>query len=289
MPPTECGRFAPSPTGDLHLGGARTALLAWLSTRSKNGSFLIRIEDLDRPRVIAGAEARILDDLRWLGLDWDGPVVRQSERIDLYESALARLDTFACWCSRADLAASAPHGDEGPRYPGTCRERAPLAKPASRRVRVDPGAIAWIDLVHGERRDDPSQQVGDFVVRRADGVFTYQLAVVVDDAAQGVTEVLRGDDLLSSTARQIHLYRALNLAVPQFAHVPLLLGPDGQRLSKRHGSIAVRSLGDPRVVVGKLASTLGFSSEPAWPKDLLADFSLEKLPRTPTLIDPQSF
>jgi glutamyl-tRNA synthetase len=289
MTSPECGRFAPSPTGELHLGGARTALVAWLSARSKRGNFLVRMEDLDRPRVIPGAEQRILDDLRWLGLDWDGPVVRQSERIDLYERALSQLDTFACWCSRADLAASAPHGDEGPRYPGTCRGRAPAAKPASRRVRVEPGAIDWIDLVHGPRRDHPSQQVGDFVVRRADGVFTYQLAVIVDDAAQGVTEVVRGDDLLSSTARQIHLYRALGLAVPKFAHVPLLLGPDGQRLSKRHGSIAVRALGDPRAIIGKLAGTLGFSSAPAWPGDLLAQFSLEKLPREPTKIDPKNF
>jgi glutamyl-tRNA synthetase len=273
------GRFAPSPSGDLHLGGARTALVAWLAARSAGGTFLVRMEDLDRPRVVRGAEERILEDLHSLGLDWDGPVVRQSERIELYENALSKLDTFPCWCSRADLAASAPHGDEGPRYPGTCRDRAPLPKPASRRVRVEPGVLDWIDLVRGEQHDDPSQQVGDFVVRRADGVFTYQLAVVVDDAAQGVTEVVRGDDLMSSTARQIHLYRALGAPVPQFAHVPLILGHDGQRLSKRHGSIAVREAKD---VIRRLAASLGLEGET--PRELLEQFSFEKLPRTPTVI-----
>src|SRR3954470_12393694 len=130
------GRFAPSPTGDLHLGGARTALAAWLAARAAGGEFLVRIEDLDRPRVVAGAEEKILEDLRWLGLDWDGEPARQSERLDLYEAALAKLDTFRCWCSRAELAASAPHGDEGPRYPGTCRDRREGPRPPSLRVRV---------------------------------------------------------------------------------------------------------------------------------------------------------
>ena len=285
------GRFAPSPTGDLHLGTARTALVAWLQARSAGGSFVVRVEDLDGPRVVPGAEQRILEDLRWLQLDWDGEVVRQSERLPRYEGAaaqlLARGLAFPCFCSRAELqrAASAPHeGEEGPRYPGTCRalsaeevaERSRARKP-SLRLRVEPGEIQWTDGVRGAQRDDPSRQVGDFVIRRADGIFAYQLAVVVDDAAQQVTDVVRADDLLSSTARQIYLYRALGLAEPRFAHVPLMLGPDGQRLSKRHGDIAVRALGlPPRAVVGRLASSLGLCTPDAQPSpaELIDGFRL---------------
>jgi glutamyl-tRNA synthetase len=210
-------------------------------------------------------------------------VVRQSERIHLYEAALARLDTFPCWCSRAELVASAPHGDDGPRYPGTCRGRTEGPRRPSLRVRVDDEEVVWRDRLHGERRDRPSQQVGDFVVRRADGIFAYQLAVVVDDVAQGVTEVVRGDDLLSSTARQILLYRALGAAPPSWAHVPLILGSDGQRLSKRHGAIAVReSQLSPPALVGRLAATLNLCApgDEVWPRQLLDVFDWDKLPRT---------
>ena len=274
------GRFAPSPTGDLHLGGARTALVAWLAARAAGGEFLVRMEDLDRPRAVKGAEERILEDLRWLGLDWDGEVVRQSERVGLYEAALARLDTFRCWCSRAELVASAPHGEEGPRYPGTCRERREGPKKPSLRLRVADEEVRWQDRLHGEQCDNPSHQVGDFVVRRADGIFAYQLAVVVDDIAQGVTEVVRGDDLMTSTARQLLLYRALGAPPPRWAHVPLLLGPDGQRLSKRHGSIAVRESGlSPAALVGKLEATLGLSGEgqEVMPRDLIAELDWGKI------------
>jgi glutamyl-tRNA synthetase len=290
MPGLYRGRFAPSPTGDLHLGTARTALVAWLAARAAGGEFLVRVEDLDTPRVVPGAEERLLEDLRWLGLDWDGEVVRQSERIHLYEAALARLDTFPCTCSRADVqrAASAPHaGEEGPRYLGTCRDPAALRpRTPAVRVRVQPGDIEWLDLIHGAQCDDPSQQVGDFVVRRADGMFAYQLAVVVDDAAQGITDVVRGDDLLSSTARQIHLYRALGQAAPRFAHVPLVLGPDGQRLSKRHGSISVRQFDAPERVVGQLAATLGLCApeDSLTPRQLIARFDLTQIPRTPATL-----
>jgi glutamyl-tRNA synthetase len=255
------GRFAPSPTGDLHLGAARTALLGWLAARKAGGEFLVRMEDLDRPRVVPGAEARILEDLEWLGIDWDGEVVRQSERVHLYEAALARLPTFRCWCSRKELVASAPHGpsDDGPRYPGTCRDRTSGPRPPSLRMRVRDEDVRWHDQVRGGQCDNPSHQVGDFVVRRADGIFAYQLAVVVDDVAQGITEVVRGDDLMASTARQILLYRTLGAATPRFAHVPLVLGPDGERLSKRHGSISVRESGQSAAELKKqlLASVDG--------------------------------
>jgi glutamyl-tRNA synthetase len=309
------GRFAPSPTGDLHLGGARTALCAWLSARAAGGRVLLRVEDLDRPRVQPGAEARIAEDLGWLGLDWDeapdggGPFApyRQSERLTQYREALARLRTdgraFPCFCSRAEVAraAQAPHGpaDDGPRYPGTCREldsaqiaeRSRTRRP-SLRLRVEPGLIRWDDGVHGPQQEDPSLTVGDFVLMRSDQIPAYQLAVVVDDAAMQVTEVVRGDDLLGSTARQILLYHALGLAPPRFAHVPLVLGPDGTRLSKRHGAIALRALAERGLcaarATGLLASTLGLCPADAelTPQDLIANFSLRALPRQPTTLDP---
>jgi glutamyl-tRNA synthetase len=305
------GRFAPSPTGDLHLGGARTALVAWLCARAAGGAFILRVEDLDRPRTIAGAEARILADLAWLGLDWDegpdrgGPHApyRQSQRLDRFESAIQQLLrqrlAFACFCSRAEVAraAQAPHGpgDDGPRYPGTCRllsdadvaERTRARRPAIR-LRVDPELVTFSDGVHGEQRQDVSATVGDFVIRRADGVAAYQLAVVVDDAAMAIDHVVRGDDLLGSTARQLLLYRALGLVPPAFAHVPLVLGPDGARLSKRHGAIGVRALSDPTRVIGFLAHTLGLAEPDAClhPRELIAGFDLGRLRKTATIVDP---
>jgi glutamyl-tRNA synthetase len=303
------GRFAPSPSGDLHLGGARTALAAWLAARAGGGRFVLRVEDLDGPRVKAGAEARILDDLRWLGLDWDeGPDVsgrfapyRQSERVRQFDAAVEQLlaeeRAFPCFCSRAEVAraSAAPHGpgDDGPRYPGTCRAlgRAEVAARArtrapSVRLRVEPERVTFTDGVFGPQEEDVAARVGDFVLRRADGVAAYQLAVVVDDAAMEITDVVRGDDLLGSTARQLLLYRALGLAPPRFAHVPLVLGPNGARLSKRHGAIGVRR-GAPEAVLGRLAATLGLlpDGEPARPQDLVARFRLDALPRAPTVLD----
>jgi glutamyl-tRNA synthetase len=303
------GRFAPSPTGELHLGNARTALLAWLQVRAAGGVLVMRVEDLDPGRVRPGLMEAQWADLRWLGLDWDegpdmggalGPYI-QSQRAPLYDAALQRLEAagqlFACRCSRKDIAAasSAPHGpdDEGPRYPGACREtpvETLAGRPTALRFRAPPGPVVFEDLLYGVTTFHPAEETGDFVVRRKDGVAAYQLAVVVDDAAMRITHVLRGADLLPSTARQLVLYRALDLEPPAWLHVPLLLGPDGERLSKRHGSVTLREAREagatPEQVVGWLASTCGLAEpgEHCSPRDLIGRFSPERLPREPTLI-----
>ena len=248
------GRFAPSPTGDLHVGNLRTALLAWLFARSQGARFKMRVEDLDAGRVRPGLEARQLADLRAIGIDWDGPVVRQSERQELYAGALARLDSggllYRCWCTRAEIrdAASAAHGPlpEGA-YPGTCREltttqvaeREASGRPPAWRVRADAAAVTFTDRIRGPF----TGVVDDFVVQRNDGAYAYNLAVVVDDGAQEIGEVVRGADLLDSTPRQLWLGERLELAAggwePSYAHVPLMLDPDGARLAKRHGAVTL--------------------------------------------------
>lgn len=249
-PASADGRFAPSPTGALHLGNLRTALLAWLLARAAGARFLVRIEDLDRGRVRDELVGLQLADLAALGLDWDGPVVRQSERTALYEEALARLRAdgllYPCWCTRAEVrqAASAPHEDlpEGA-YPGTCRtltgvrraERARHGRPPALRVRADAARIALDDRVGGRL----VRVVDDFVVRRGDGAFAYNLAVVVDDAEQRIGEIVRGADLLDTTPRQRWLQERLGLPVPAYAHVPLMVGDDGARLAKRHGAVTL--------------------------------------------------
>jgi glutamyl-tRNA synthetase len=309
------GRFAPSPTGALHLGNARTALLAWLHARAAGGAFVMRVEDLDFGRVRPGIMQTQLDELRWLGLDWDeGPDVDgphapyvQSERGALYDDALRRLAErgllFECTCSRRDIAAaaSAPHaGEEGPRYPGMCRER--LVDPTvasllahgraqvALRMRVEPGEACFADLLMGRCCYDPSAETGDFVVRRKDGAAAYQLAVVVDDDAMRITHVVRGGDLLSSTARQILLYRALGIPEPRFLHVPLMLGEDGERLAKRHGSVSLADLRArgvaPARVTGWLAATCGLAAEgeEVSAHDLVPRFSAGALPRDATVI-----
>lgn len=289
----QCGRFAPSPTGELHLGNARTALLAWLWARSEQGRFLLRIEDLDAPRVRPGLAHQQMEELRWLGLDWDEEPVFQSQRTELYQRALARLgdQVYECFCSRAEIAAaaSAPHGDEGPRYPGTCAhltaaqraERRKLREP-SLRLRVPPGPVSFVDEIQAAQSFDVQAEIGDFVLRRADGVFAYQLAVVVDDAGQGVTQVLRGADLLPSTARQILLYRLLGLPEPRWAHAPLVLSQTGERLSKRDRAASLSALrlsaADPRRIVGDLGRSAGlFAAECSTPRDLLSGFSLKRV------------
>lgn len=313
--PAVRGRFAPSPTGALHVGNARTALLAWLHARAAGGAFVMRVEDLDFGRVRPGIMETQLGELRWLGLDWDeGPDVGgphapyvQSQRTDAYDAALRVLATrgllFACSCSRKDIAAaaSAPHaGEEGPRYLGICREHAVAASVASPmehgrslvalRVRVEPGEVCFDDLLQGRCCFRPAEETGDFVVRRKDGAPAYQLAVVVDDVAMGITHVVRGGDLLSSTARQLLLFRALGPPEPRYLHVPLMLGDDGERLAKRHGAVSLGELRargvSPERVVGWLAATCGLvgENEAVSARDLIPRFAVDRLPREPTTV-----
>ena len=269
------GRFAPSPTGTLHLGNLRTALLAWLFARAAGARFVVRIEDLDTGRVREEFVREQVGDLASLDIDWDGPVVRQSERLERYEDALATLRArdlvYECWCTRAEIreAASAPHGllPEGA-YPGTCRsltaaetsERRASGRPPALRVRADGASERFTDRLAGTL----SGVVDDFVVRRNDGAFAYNLAVVVDDSAQGLGEVVRGTDLADSTPRQIWLQRRLGLPTPAYAHVPLMLGDDGARLAKRHGAVTLAdraALGEtPEVVRSALCASAGLAA-----------------------------
>jgi len=294
------GRFAPSPTGVLHVGNLRTALLAWLFARSQGARFLMRVEDLDAQRVKPGYEEQQLDDLAAIGIDWDGPVVRQSERLDLYADALARLDNdgrlYPCFCTRAEIreAASAAHGPlpEGA-YPGTCREltsteraeREASGRPPALRVEANNERVTFTDRVVGEQ----TGLVDDFVVRRGDGTPAYNLAVVVDDALQGVHEVVRGDDLVDSTPRQLLLARLLDLPEPRHAHVPLVVGPDGARLAKRHGAVTLAdraALGEsPNDVVAWMASSVGLAEpgEKITAAELVERFDPARLPGEPTV------
>lgn len=311
------GRFAPSPTGALHLGSARTLLAAWLSARQQRGRFVWRVEDLDGPRTVPGAVEQAIDDARWLGLDWDeGPDVSgphapyaQSERAALYDAALHRLadagHAFPCRRSRKDLQtlASAPHGPaagalpgtEGvPPYPKAWRPAQTLPpgwlRPdldAAVRFLVPDGTVGFDDRVQGHLEEDTASAVGDFVLKRRDGAFAYQLAVVVDDLAMGVTEVVRGVDLLDSTGRQIRLIRALGGDVPAYAHVGLVVNENGEKLSKRDGSLALAALRERGVsaeaVVGWLAHSLGLSEtpEPVAAHALVEAFDWKRVPAGP--------
>ncbi len=276
------GRFAPTPSGRMHLGNLYCALLAWLSARSQKGGFILRIEDLDTGRCHFEPNiAAVFDDLRWLGIDWDAgedPASFQSKRSAIYEEQMEILRRAAliypCYCSRAELhAASAPHAEDGtPIYEGKCY-RAHLAgdpPPAGRRpayrIHVPDEEIAFTDLVMGDYRENLAAGCGDFILRRSDGVFAYQLAVVVDDALSGVTEVVRGCDLLSSTPRQIWLHRLLGFPEPTYAHLPLLVGADGHRLAKRLGDLdagMLRELSTAPALIGKLAHVLGIIDRPS--------------------------
>jgi glutamyl-tRNA synthetase len=260
----------------LHLGGAWTALASWVvARREPGGVHVLRVEDLDPPRVVAGAEARIEEDLRWLGLDWDGAPVRQSERAARHEAAIAALSAkglvYPCDCSRAEIArvASAPHPGEETVYPGLCRDRdpaRPMKRQPSLRVRVPDVTVTYDDGAVGHVEQNLAREVGDFVLRRGDGVFAYQLAVVVDDLDARITDVVRGADLVSSTPRQIWLARTLGGTPPRYTHVPLVVAPDGSRLEKRTRGIGVRELRDAGIaaerIVGELAHGLGLAPTP---------------------------
>ena len=295
------GRFAPSPSGRMHLGNVFSAMLAWLSAKSKDGQIVLRVEDLDPARSKPAFVEAILDDLKWLGLGWDERAEDQSRRGDAYEAALERLQQmgllYPCYCSRDQLhaasalqAASAPHASDGRIiYAGTCRnltaeERALRPPTRCLRVRVPDGTVAFTDGLQGPQALSLQREWGDFIVRRADGVAAYQLAVVVDDAACGVTEVVRGRDLLSSTPVQLWLYRALGLTPPSFVHVPMLLSVDGRRLSKRDRDLdlgQLRKAWPPEKVIGLLAWRCGLIDrwEPVSPRELAADFDWRRVRR----------
>ena len=296
------GRFAPSPTSVLHVGNLRTALVAWLMARSSGRDFLIRIEDLDVTRVAAApavAQGQ-LDDLAAIGLTADGEVVRQSDRLPRYAAALSALETYECYCTRREIAeeASAPHDDGYRPYPGTCRDLSDAERAARRagrppelRVRSPGETVTVDDEWHGR----VSGVVDDFVVRRNDGGYAYNLAVVVDDIAQGVDQVVRGDDLLSSAPRQAWLTQKLGGAVPLYGHVPLVVGADGRRLAKRDGAITLGDLAGlgwtPAQALTLLGASLGLvteaeASEEALvsPETLLKRFDPGTLPRTPWVL-----
>ena len=255
------GRFAPSPSGPLHFGSLLAALGSYLSIRRQGGLWRLRIEDLDLLRTVPGSEDELLRTLERLGLEWDGPLLRQSERAAAYEAALSQLAAqgvlFPCSCSRKEILATAPHaGEEGPIYPGTCRDGLRAGQQArALRLRVDENSISFVDALYGPCQQNLAAEVGDFVLKRADGLFGYQLAVVVDDGASGVTEVVRGADLLASTPRQIYLQRLLGLPTPAYLHLPLALGDDGEKLSKRHARYALPA--DPGRVLYSALTFLG--------------------------------
>ncbi|ACV76985.1 tRNA glutamyl-Q(34) synthetase GluQRS [Nakamurella multipartita] len=303
--PAGAGRFAPSPSGDLHVGNLRTALLAWLFARSTGRGFLVRMEDLDRVRP--GAAARQLADLAALGLDWDGPVVQQSARTDRYAQAIDSLTdrglTYPCFCTRREIqqAASAPHPDptrpgaDGA-YPGTCRaltaaqveQRRAAGRPGALRLRAQVDRWTVPDLLVGPF----TGAVDDLVLRRNDGVAAYNLAVVVDDAAQGIDQVVRGDDLLTSAPRQAYLAALLDRPPVQYAHVPLALNQEGQRLAKRDGAVTLAELAAAGVpagrVLGLIAGSLGLAApgEQVSPAQLLTRFDPAALPRAPWVVRP---
>jgi glutamyl-tRNA synthetase len=296
-------RLAPSPTGALHLGNARTFLVNWLLARQRGWRIALRIEDLDGPRIKRGADAQAIEDLQWLGIDWDDGPIYQSGRIDRYRAAIDRLIelklAYPCVCSRreVELAASAPHAEDGGAiYPGTCRGKYDSIKAARRASRREPAirfavsdeVIEFDDEFAGRHRFDAARELGDFVIAKSDGTAAYQLAVVVDDAAMNITHIVRGDDLLDSTPRQILLYRALGLAdrIPRYTHLPLVVGEDGRRLAKRHGDTRLRYYREqgvaPSRVLELLARWCGVresSPSPAAARDLLEPFALDALPK----------
>ena len=272
----------------MHLGNVFAALLSWLSARSRGGRWLLRIEDLDPGRSRQSYADLLMDDLEWLGLTWDGEPVYQSQRSDIYNDYFLELQrqglTYPCYCTRADLLATqAPHESDGRVvYPGTCRQRPAQDGPAAVRLMVPDETVTFTDGHYGTQSVNLARQVGDFIIRRRDGAWAYQLAVVVDDALMGVTEVVRGRDLLLSSPQQIFVARLLGLSSPVFAHFPLLCNTSGQRLSKRDRSLdmeALRSQHQPADIIGMLARVAGLTSEsgPLTPDELLPLFSWPKI------------
>lgn len=298
-------RFAPSPTGDLHVGGAYVALASWVLARRAGGAFVVRMEDLDRPRVVPGSAARILDDLQWLGLCWDegpgnggacGPY-EQSARFDFYAARLAVLAerglVYPCDCSRAEIARglSAPHAGEEAHYSGHCAQLSPTRpprRPFSQRLRVPNTESAFIDDAAGPFAQDLARDVGDFVLRRGDGLFTYQLAVAADDQAMGITHVVRGADLLASTPRQLHLMGLWDGPTPRYTHLPLVVDATGERLAKRTRGARVRALREAGItaneLLGVLAHALGLAPDasPRAPEELAAGAHAPRELRWPT-------
>ena len=295
--PAVCGRFAPSPSGRMHLGNLWSCLLAWLAARSQGGRMVLRLEDLDPDRCTQAWCDQVMRDLEWLGLDWDNEPVYQSRRTEAYRASFTQLEErgliYPCYCTRAErLAASAPHRSDGVViYDGRCRrlspqEREELAgtrRPAWR-VEVPEETVSFTDRIQGPFSQNLARECGDFILRRSDGVYAYQLAVVVDDAAMGVTQVVRGSDLLDSTPRQLWLQEELGLPHPEYGHVPLLLAPDGRRLAKRNRDQELGALQNQYTapeLVGRLAHLAGLIPEPApvTPAELVPLFSWEKLPK----------
>lgn len=287
------GRFAPSPSGRMHLGNVFSALIAWLSVRAQDGAMVLRMEDLDPDRCKQAYAEQLKEDLLWLGLTWDEEAIPQSKRSSAYREQFERLEAlglvYPCYCTRNELHdASAPHASDGnPIYSGRCRklsieERAQQTRKPAWRLCVPDKEVSFVDGLQGEYRENLSKDCGDYIIRRSDGVYAYQLAVVTDDAANGITEVVRGCDLLSSTPRQLYLYELLGYQAPQFYHVPLLVTEQGVRLSKRDRACDLsylRTVSSPERIFGLLASGCGLIeiNVPISLKELLSEFSREKL------------
>lgn len=299
-----CGRFAPTPSGRMHLGNILCAMLSWLSVRSVGGRYILRIEDLDAMRCPRSLADGIEEDLHWFGIDWDdggsagGGRWYQSNRFDVYDRCYRQLEEqdllYPCFCSRAELhAAQAPHRSDGTYvYAGTCRKltAGQIAekckhRPPATRVKVPDRVVSFVDGCQGCYTENLAQDCGDFIIRRSDGVYGYQLAVVADDAAMGVTEVVRGRDLLESTPRQLYLYEKLRLQAPVFYHIPLLTAPDGRRLSKRDGDLDLgvlrQKFGRPEPIIGMLAEAIGLrpTARPVTLHELAIDFSWDNVPK----------
>lgn len=293
------GRFAPTPSGRMHLGNIFTAMIAYLSAKSQKGNFLLRIEDLDKLRCPSSAAEKIIDDLKWFGFSFDGEIVYQSKRTAVYEHETDKLKqaglVYPCYCSRAQLhAATAPHGDT-PVYNGRCRalkESERPDKPPCLRVIVPDETIAFTDGIMGEYSQNLKTECGDFIIRRSDGVYAYQLAVAADDALQNVTEVVRGRDLISSSPRQIYLFNTLGYKPPRFLHVPLITDKNGERLSKREGKSNLEyirsAFSSPEPIIGMLAYNAGLIAKyaPVNLKRLTDIFDVSLLPKKDIALDP---